>query len=81
MDNKGIHETLFCVKVALLVLALGILVSNLSDLFNASASSNLGTIGYGNTITIEGVNFIAFLQESIIASIITVAALLVDVLE
>jgi hypothetical protein len=70
---------LFAVKVSLLTLAAYILVSNLLDLFNAS--NNIGTIGYGGSVTIEGVDFIEFLKESIIASIITVAALLVDVLE
>jgi len=68
------------VKVILLGSAIVILASNFTDLLNATNAGGVKVV-YPGYVTIQGVKFIEFLEEAIIASIITVVALLVDVLE
>ena len=80
-QKKTTSRLFFIVKIALLGGAVVILTLNYQDLLVASTPQCVGTFTYGNASEIECVNFVESLKETIYASLITVGALLLDILE
>jgi hypothetical protein len=84
--SKKWREILFSAKVLLLVIALFLLGSSVLDLFAATSPSTCSTGGAciqisQTAVLIQGVNFVATLEQAVLGSIATVIALALDVVE